>query len=150
MHIALAFETLQRDPDCNWFALLAKKAEDPGKSPDTSESATAAPVDLQQYVRKIMISMVLGTDMAKHAEHVERLQALAQELAHERTVDEQTGNTSPSQVSPSDTDARGKQRALSQKLFILQVVVHAADIHGPFHPRKNMLEWTRRVLSEFW
>merc|ERR1719322_1551762 len=62
-HVSLAFETMQKNQQCNWFALLPTEflaRDDPA----------AAPVNLQQYTRKGMISMVLATDMAKHPKHL--------------------------------------------------------------------------------
>eukprot|EP00930_Biecheleria_cincta_P012933 TRINITY_DN11783_c0_g1_i2.p1 TRINITY_DN11783_c0_g1~~TRINITY_DN11783_c0_g1_i2.p1 ORF type:complete len:511 (+),score=85.40 TRINITY_DN11783_c0_g1_i2:51-1535(+) len=86
----------------------------------------------RQYLRKGLIGMVLATDMAKHAKHTKELKIL---------VDTKKDVGSP---------APEKQAALEQKLFLLDTVLHASDISNPCKPRKIMLEWTQRVLNEFW
>lgn len=129
MHVALAFETMQSDPECNWFKLLVGDRED--------HSA-----NLQQYVRKGLISMVLATDMAKHSGHVKELVTLAEEA----TEAEDSLVESPLNA----LKGAEKQKALERKLFLLETVLHAADISNPCKPRPMMLGWTRRVLAEFW
>ncbi|CAK0855030.1 unnamed protein product [Prorocentrum cordatum] len=47
-------------------------------------------------------------------------------------------------------ESMGKQKALDKKLFILASVLHAADISNPCKPHKLMLNWTEKVLAEFW
>lgn len=128
MHLALSFETMQGDVASNWFALLPRafhrKDDEPG----------AAAVNVQHYVRRGLIDLVLGTDMARHAEHLQQLQGF---------LDAQAGGD-PDQCQSS------KQVALERKLFLLTTTLHAADISNPCKPRAMMLRWTQRVLDEFW
>mmetsp|Transcript_23624 Transcript_23624/g.62289 ORF Transcript_23624/g.62289 Transcript_23624/m.62289 type:complete len:567 (-) Transcript_23624:98-1798(-) len=134
MHVALAFETMQRDPDCDWFSLLKRSSE--GADPYHS-------ANLQQYVRKGIINMVLATDMAKHSSHVQELKRLAEE--HRESPDQDMR-----EKESAEGDKAARQKALEKKMFLLETVVHAADISNPCKPRQIMLAWTRRVLSEFW
>jgi len=134
MHVALAFETMQRDAECNWFEQLARDA--PGN--DVHDQA-----NLQQYVRKGIISMVLATDMAKHARQLQDLNDFvqAERVLHDGT----TSIEATQQLSPTE-----KQKALDRKLMLLNMVLHAADISNPCKPRPIMLGWTKRICLEFW
>jgi len=127
MHVSLAFETMQSSPESDWFNKLARVV--PAKAFEATSLAPAGAADfqLQQYTRRGLIAMVLATDMAKHGTHVQELKGLAQE--------------------PETADT---QKALERKLFLLETVVHAADISNPCKPRDVMMSWTRRVLQEFW
>jgi len=127
MHIALAFETMQSDPESDWFSLLPR---------DVPGQAGSHDIHLQQYVRKGLIAMVLATDMAKHSTHVQELKSFVEE---------------PEELDLMSSDKPAdKQRALERKLFLLETVVHAADISNPCKPQQLMLGWTCRVLAEFW
>lgn len=133
MHVALAFQTMQQDSECNWFEMLARDA--PGQNNDLHHQA-----NLQQYVRKGIISMVLATDMAKHHRQLQELgdYVQAQHALKDMPPDE-------GQVGPNE-----KQRALDTKLQLLNMVLHAADISNPCKPRPIMLGWTKRVCLEYW
>lgn len=131
MHLAKSFETMQKDEETNWFALLPRSHRD--------EDGNASP-DLQQYVRRGLIDMVLATDMTKHAEQVQKVELLAEAMA---CKDEST----PASSSGSHAS---KQEALEKKLCLLECTLHAADISNPCKPRPIMLQWTERVLEEFW
>jgi len=147
MHIALAFETMQLDPECNWFKLLAR--DPPVHGADGSAHGSHAG-NLQSYVRRGMISMVLATDMAKHSGHCQELTTMVQEA---KDAEEMSG-CSPANSTTSLAGASGKAgertKAMERKLFLLETVIHAADISNPCKPRHIMLGWTRRVLAEFW
>ncbi|CAE7256402.1 PDE4D [Symbiodinium pilosum] len=125
-HAATAFEILTQKEDCNWFVLLSRDFRLDGDAPE------AEPVNLQKYVRRLLITIILGTDMAKHRNHQNDMLKLAEE---------ETG---------SSTDLPHGQAALERKELLLQNIVHAADISNPTKPRKMMLEWTRRITLEFW
>merc|ERR550525_907765 len=73
MHVALSFEMMQRDSESDWFSLLLTDAPGQGGGPGTPA------INLQQYVRKGLISMVLATDMAKHSEQTQDLQSFVEE-----------------------------------------------------------------------
>jgi len=134
MHAARAFEVMQADPSLNWFALLSKSyCKDEG----SQEQSPAC--DLQQYVRRGLIDMVLATDMARHGDHVRKIESF---------VEEQRAGTL--QEVGGDPDQVGKQEALETKLLLLESILHAADISNPCKPRAIMLQWTERVLAEFW
>merc|ERR1719464_1475380 len=71
-HVSLAFETMLKTSSCNWFALLPKDAW-----PEGGDSSPIA--NLQQYMRRGLIEMVLATDMSGHARHMDQLRDFAEE-----------------------------------------------------------------------
>ncbi|CAE7863510.1 pde-4, partial [Symbiodinium sp. KB8] len=121
-HVATAFEIMQKDADMNWLALLSTDFVPPGKE---------KPSNLQSQMRRGMIEIVLGTDMAKHNQHQKSLMSW---MANKPTA---------------ETPA-GEQAFLQDKLELLEVLAHAADISNPCKPHDMMLFWAERVLSEFW
>ncbi|CAK9052626.1 unnamed protein product [Durusdinium trenchii] len=120
MHVASAFEVMQQDAQYNWLAHLQQNF--------LPESASKA-VNLQQYIRRGIIDIVLGTDMAKHIQH--------QKFLASRVAAVQNQN---------NAEANGE----TSKMEFLEAIMHAADISNPCKPRKMMLHWTQRVIEEFW
>lgn len=72
MHVALAFETMQADEECNWLGQLRTSGEY-GPNP-------------QQYMRKGLINMVLATDPTKHSKQLSHLKAfvIEEDLASDK------------------------------------------------------------------
>jgi len=116
-HVATCFEVIQR-PESNWFSLL--------KTEFREADSQAEAVNLQQYVRKLLVSIVLGTDMAKHQKHLTELQDLASQ------------------------EAKDSSNSMKRTEQLLTFALHAADISNPCKPRKIMMDWTQRVNLEFW
>lgn len=135
MHVAKCFETMQGDPSLNWFSLLPRKH---------SEEAGQAH-DLQQFVRRGLIDMVLATDMARHADFVRKIEAFAEEVREEGSPASQSVEELAACKPPA-----AKQVALEKKLLLLETILHAADISNPCKPRPIMLRWTQKILAEFW
>ena len=77
-----------------------------------------------KHFRNICISMVLATDMAVHAKHVEDLKLLC-----DRGVDFS---------NPSD------------QLLLLSTALHASDISNPAKAMPIYMAWTDRVVEEFY
>mmetsp|Transcript_108102 Transcript_108102/g.338126 ORF Transcript_108102/g.338126 Transcript_108102/m.338126 type:complete len:582 (+) Transcript_108102:141-1886(+) len=128
MHVSLSFEIMRNDPSCDWFEMFPQDFRPQG-------AAQEAAVNLHQYVRKGLVHMVLATDMAKHAKSMQDLKIFVEEQGEAEVLE--------------DGHER-KQEALAQKLFLMETVVHAADISNPTKPRPMMLQWTQRILQEFW
>lgn len=129
MHASLAFQTMKENPETNWLGLLASDADDSGGG------------NLQQYVRKGIISMVLATDMVKHQKYVTQMTQMAEEAKHKEEDEEEEDVPETPAV---------KQQALQDKLFLLEAVLHAADLSNPCKPRHIALAWCRRICEEFW
>lgn len=118
MHVASAFQVMVKDARYNWLSQLRSHF-----LPDVAQKS----VNLQQYVRRGVIDIVLGTDMTKHNQHQKAL-----------------NNRLTARDNPSQTEAVG------EALELLEAVVHAADISNPCKPKAMMLYWTQRVVDEFW
>lgn len=128
MHLSIAFEAMSKHPELNWLALLHRKC-----------TGTTAPghENLQNYVRRGLIEMVLDTDMAKHDHYMRKLHAIVDELPEDRDLE-------------GSSAQEPEWMIVDRKLFILSEVLHAADISNPVKPHPIMLKWTERVLEEFW
>lgn len=64
-HIAVAFETMQKREETNWFCLL--------------NTAASNGVNMRSYIRRGLIEMVLHTDMSKHGENQKLLDDFSEE-----------------------------------------------------------------------
>lgn len=133
MHVSLGFETMVKHKSCDWFSLLPQEYQDLG-DPDTPA------VNLQRYARKLLIEMVLATDMTQHATHVRELESIAEKQSCDRGTE--VGLDVQSQTRKLDQ--------LDEKLSMMNAGLHAADISNPCKPRAIMLKWTERICAEFW
>merc|ERR1712136_149224 len=104
--------------DCNWFELLEAGNQ-------------------RTYIRRGLVHMVLATDMAKHAKHVDQLRFFVEEMEEQMEVSH-------------ETEEQLKMHALEKKTFLLETLLHAADISNPNKPPHLMLRWTERILEEMW
>lgn len=118
--ISLTFKILLQDARYNWFELLPRRSQ-----PSVAGYAT----NLQDHVRRCFIQSVLGTDMAFHAEHVGKLKSIGEDRGPALTTPEEVTN---------------------YHLFLMESILHGSDISNPCKPKHIMLEWTQRVLEEFW
>jgi len=90
----------------------------------------------QQLFRRFVISMVLHTDMAKHND-------LVVKLRRNITSKKETG----SEWLDQKQDAKAQ---LNETEFLLDMMIHCADLANACRPRHIMKEWCTRVISEFW
>mmetsp|Transcript_56398 Transcript_56398/g.123226 ORF Transcript_56398/g.123226 Transcript_56398/m.123226 type:complete len:592 (-) Transcript_56398:175-1950(-) len=130
MHLSKAFEAMSKHQEVNWLSLLPRKSD--SKEPGMD--------NLQNYVRRGLIEMVLATDMAKHDYKMRRLHSLVDELTSEQPRPQLGGVDVPV----------AEWEYVDRKFFILGEILHAADISNPVKPRPVMLKWTARVSEEFW
>lgn len=108
-HLAVAFKLLQEN-GCDIFVNL--------------------PAKQRQLLRRMVINMVLATDMSKHMDH----------LAHLKTMVE-TRNISGSGLLDLE--------AYSERIQVLQNLVHCADLSNPTKPLDIYRQWTDRIMEEF-
>jgi len=88
-----------------------------------------------QLFRRFVISMVLNTDMAKHNDLVVKLRR----------------NVTRKKETQSDwLDQKDEKAYLNEAEFLLDMLLHCADLANACRPRQIMKEWCRRVISEFW
>jgi hypothetical protein len=117
MHCTVIYEVLKKDK-CNIFSGLSE--------PQWRDA------------RKLILTTVLGTDMAHHFEQISKTQLFLEvngEDVHKFCAGEK--NT---------IDALAQEK---DRLFILEVCLHCADISNPYKPWKVCERWAHLVIEEF-
>jgi cAMP-specific phosphodiesterase 4 len=109
-HLAVAFKLLQAD-ERNIFSHLSAKQT--------------------KTLRKMVIDMVLATDMSKHM----------QLLADLKTMVESKKVTGNNIIMLESYDDR---------IQVLQNMIHCADLSNPTKPLDIYIKWTDRIMEEFW
>lgn len=108
-HLAVAFKLLQNQ-DCDIFANLAKKQ--------------------RQTLRKMVIDMVLATDMSKHMSLLADLKTMVE-----------TKKVAGSGVLLLDN--------YTDRIQVLQNMVHCADLSNPTKPLELYRNWVSSIMEEF-
>ncbi|XP_031710503.1 cAMP-specific 3',5'-cyclic phosphodiesterase 4C isoform X3 [Anarrhichthys ocellatus] len=108
-HLAVGFKLLQED-NCDIFQNLGKKQ--------------------RQSLRKIVIDMVLATDMSKHMNLLADLKTMVE-----------TKKVTSLGVLLLDN--------YSDRIQVLQNMVHCADLSNPTKPLELYRQWTDRIMVEF-
>lgn len=108
-HLAVAFKLLQNE-DCDIFANLAKKQ--------------------RQTLRKMVIDMVLATDMSKHMSLLADLKTMVE-----------TKKVAGSGVLLLDN--------YTDRIQVLQNMVHCADLSNPTKPLDIYRNWVSSIMEEF-
>ena len=109
-HLAVAFKILQI-PACDIFSSLSNKQ--------------------RMSVRKMMIDMVLATDMSKHMKLLADLKTMVE-----------TKKVAGSGLLLLDD--------YSDRIQVLQNMVHCSDLSNPTKPLNLYKEWIDRLMKEFW
>lgn len=109
-HLAVAFKLLQSDERNIFSHLTAKQIK---------------------TLRKMVIDMVLATDMSKHM----------QLLADLKTMVESKKVTGNNIIMLESYDDR---------IQVLQNMIHCADLSNPTKPLDIYVKWTDRIMAEFW
>ncbi|XP_035632967.1 cAMP-specific 3',5'-cyclic phosphodiesterase 4D-like isoform X2 [Oncorhynchus keta] len=108
-HLAVGFKLLQED-NCDIFQSLSKKQG--------------------QSLRKMVIDMVLATDMSKHMNFLADLKTMVE-----------TKKVTSLGVLLLDN--------YSDRIQVLQNMVHCADLSNPTKPLAVYRQWTDRIMMEF-
>nr|XP_045616356.1 cAMP-specific 3',5'-cyclic phosphodiesterase 4C-like isoform X2 [Procambarus clarkii] len=108
-HLAVAFKLLQNE-DCDIFANLSKKQ--------------------RQTLRKMVIDMVLATDMSKHMSLLADLKTMVE-----------TKKVAGSGVLLLDN--------YTDRIQVLQNMVHCADLSNPTKPLELYKNWVSSIMEEF-
>ncbi|XP_008276814.1 cAMP-specific 3',5'-cyclic phosphodiesterase 4D isoform X3 [Stegastes partitus] len=108
-HLAVGFKLLQED-NCDIFKNLSKKQ--------------------RQSLRKMVIDMVLATDMSKHMNLLADLKTMVE-----------TKKVTSLGVLLLDN--------YSDRIQVLQNMVHCADLSNPTKPLELYRQWTDRIMVEF-
>ncbi|XP_046717193.1 cAMP-specific 3',5'-cyclic phosphodiesterase 4D-like isoform X3 [Silurus meridionalis] len=108
-HLAVGFKLLQEE-NCDIFKNLTKKQ--------------------RQSLRKMVIDIVLATDMSKHMNLLADLKTMVE-----------TKKVTSSGVLLLDN--------YSDRIQVLQNMVHCADLSNPTKPLQLYRQWTDRIMDEF-
>ncbi|XP_064606899.1 3',5'-cyclic-AMP phosphodiesterase 4C-like isoform X3 [Liolophura sinensis] len=108
-HLAVAFKLLQEE-NCDIFANLSRKQ--------------------RQTLRKMVIDMVLATDMSKHMSLLADLKTMVE-----------TKKVAGSGVLLLDN--------YTDRIQVLQNMVHCSDLSGPTRPLEVYRTWVDRIMEEF-
>ena len=117
MHCCSLYEIL-KNPDCNIFEKLEESQ--------------------WRETRKIILSLILGTDMVHHFEQVSKAQVFV-EVNGEDVKRFCTGN---SDVVECMADEKNR-------LFLMELMLHSSDISNPFKPFVICAKWADLVAEEF-
>lgn len=89
--------------------------------------------------RKIILTCILGTDMSHHFEQISKVQLFLE--------------VNGSQVQPFSAKITEEVPAIllesEQRLFMMEVMLHCADISNPYKPFELCAKWADLVVFEF-
>ncbi|XP_050098838.1 cAMP-specific 3',5'-cyclic phosphodiesterase-like isoform X3 [Anopheles aquasalis] len=128
-HLAVAFKLMQND-DCNILRNLPKK-----------QRAT---------FRKMVIDMVLSTDMSKHMTLLADLKTMVE--TKKVAISGNQGMSSAAAAEPRSGGSGVLLRLLdsyTDRIQVLQNLVHCADLSNPTKPLPLYRRWVRRLMEEF-
>ena len=97
--------------------------------------------DLYREVRKIIIAAVLHTDMSHHFKMVSQMEVFCE--LHSASIAANTRRVERGLLVECVYDTP------EDRLFVLRVILHAADVGNPVKPLKTYAKWADRVLREF-
>jgi hypothetical protein len=136
MHISETFSVMQHSPNC-----------------DLMRSFT-----VQQYtqVRRIMIDVVLATDMSRHFKNLSEFQvewlaaaSIEEEGGGETVLSHSNSAASVSSVKTKSREDFGSVRGAKRKMLAMKMMIHTADICNTAKSRLISAQWSHMILSEF-
>lgn len=124
-------------------------------------------------IKKMLIECILGTDMSKHFACVEKLKDMCKRLEDEFGTEFTQWATShltrpatqPSQGSLNSENSINLEESefgdggppwleatfqQNDRMLLCHAIVHCADISNLARPLEGALNWSNRVLEEFW
>lgn len=113
-----------------------------------NEKNAFLPDEIVTRIKPVLVRVILGTDMAKHAEAMTRLAMLTENLKNRGVggIPWHWPTTPPASLPPED---RQHWERNLQVGFVMELFLHAADIGNPTLPLQQWKEWNRRVQLEF-
>jgi len=123
-HTCLTFELLYV-PDNNWFHSF--QAED------------------QQYMRSLIIELIIGTDNNYHQSHQENIISLVNCIPPP-TCDDDSLRKLRAKDDPEQSRVAGE---ICEKTMLLKAGLHIADISNPAKPNHLCVYWAKKVTQEF-
>ena len=115
-HIACLYSLLAENPEANVFSNVSEK--------------------VWKEMRRIIISVILHTDMSQHFGMVSQLEVFVE--LHDGDLQEIARGGDVNMLASAE-----------DKSFILQVLLHAADVSNPVKPHAIYDRWASCVLQEF-
>jgi hypothetical protein len=150
MHVSTAFQLLQK-PEMNFLKGLSKEQK--------------------SSFRETVIAMVLATDMAFHFKNLAELRAVIKKKQYDDALSARVRSRLRSLPctdallldpvllpSPSAFPVRlvradqgaFELKSAADRLMLLETALHCSDLGNPAKPQGLSLQWTDRVLSEFY
>ncbi|EGD76090.1 hypothetical protein PTSG_11643 [Salpingoeca rosetta] len=120
-HAATTFQLMKEHPDCDILAHF--KPEE------------------KKTIRRLIIDMVLGTDMTLHKKHIETFMSYSSKSAS--LMEEYEHMEVPADILSIET-------TLKDRSFVLEYMLHCADLSACTKPWNLCYRWAYRVLNEFW
>ena len=99
--------------------------------------------DLYREVRKIIIAAVLHTDMSHHFKMVSQMEVFCERPQRPVSIAANTRRVERGLLVECVYDTP------EDRLFVLRVILHAADVGNPVKPLKTYAKWADRVLRAF-
>ena len=118
----------------------AAPVHSPSRAP-TTRRIFAGLDDLYREVRRIIIATVLHTDMSHHFKMVSQMEVFYE--LHSEGIAANTRRVKRGIM----VDCIYKKE--EDRQFLLNVILHAADISNPVKPLDNYGKWSYRVVKEF-
>eukprot|EP00050_Salpingoeca_kvevrii_P006839 m.292047 g.292047 ORF g.292047 m.292047 type:complete len:616 (+) comp12558_c0_seq1:297-2144(+) len=115
-HLATAFKVMKEEDDCDILRHFDR--------------------DDRAFIRKLLIEMVLSTDMVKHTSFMADFQKMSDSV------------WSSVRAGTDFKDVLATQH--KDRHMVLSCIVHSADLGGTAKPWHLCEEWTNRVIEEFW
>lgn len=112
------------------YGILAK--------PDLDVQSSLTPAQWRD-ARKIIINLILGTDMVHHFEQIQKANVFL-EVHGESTRQYCRGKVDTIECVVNDEKS---------KLFFLEMILHSCDISNPFKPFHICSQWADLVVEEF-
>eukprot|EP00056_Hartaetosiga_gracilis_P006200 m.94097 g.94097 ORF g.94097 m.94097 type:complete len:993 (+) comp12404_c1_seq2:160-3138(+) len=119
-HIATAFKLMKDDPSCDILENFSQEE--------------------QKKMRRLMITMVLGTDMTRHTRHVNEFKDFV----------EQCKEKIEAMDVPQPAAVLGEDITMKERSLVLSYALHCADLGACTKPWTLSYRWSLRVLNEFW
>ena len=145
MHCVVLYEIL------NQAASTSELRSGPGSHHSVTVSTKLSPRDVPdanifggmsetqwREVRKVIITSILGTDMAHHFDQVKKTNLFA-DINAESIMSYYKGETEKMDCI-SDNNNR---------MFVMEVLLHSSDISNPFKPFPICAKWADLVMAEF-
>lgn len=88
--------------------------------------------------RKLILTVVLGTDMSHHFEQISKCNVFFE-----------VNGTETAKFCSGETDTLDILAEEKERLFIMEICLHCADISNPYKPFKICSRWADRVVEEF-